>query len=142
MTATCLAPRIDLPVEAVEDAGASWLPAASVPGVAMVRFVNAIGGIGEVNVIADEHLAFDQVEFRGITSYAEVGARGTRFVLRNADGETITRLEEQLDAAGSYTLVALRNTHGKPSLVVIRDRQPDVTAATEGQRPMFVAASY
>ncbi len=131
LAATCMAPHGES-LRGDGDAALLGPAIASASGVAQVRFVNELRGIDEVMVDADDHLAFAGVEYRVVTSYAEVGANGSRFVLRTADGRALATYEGELDEDGKYCLIATRSASGDPMLAVIRD--PAVTNAGPGER--------
>jgi hypothetical protein len=133
LAATCLAPYGDT-MPGGERGGLLGPMVASASGVAQVRFVNALRGVDGVMVDADDHLAFAAVQYRVVTPYAEVGARGSRFVLRTADGRALATYEGELDEDVSYSLIATRDATGEPMLAVVRDQPHGETNA-----PMVVA---
>lgn len=107
----------------VED---DFSPASS--GKARVRVVNAVRGLGELDVYeagtADE--LFDGVDFRSVTDYHEIEPwRGT-LEIRAEDGTTplVTISNATFEAGKVYTIVASGRIRGTPKLeaFVIEDR--------------------
>jgi len=121
----------DAAVQTATAAGKDVSPsanAADAKKVSMVRMINALPTMSDVNVTADDSVLFNDVDYKAVTDYVELRDNVTRFRLKNDKSDTTIASNNEMMTDGSrYTVVALPEKDGGVRLRVLHDEiVPDV----------------
>lgn len=96
--------------------------------MSMVRMINALPSMDNVEVTADDNALFNDVDYKAVTSYTPLKSNITRFRVKNAARDTTIASNNELMMDGSrYTVIALPEKDGSVRLRVLHDEiVPDV----------------
>jgi hypothetical protein len=97
---------------------------ASKGGKALVRVVNAIPNLPEIEIYFDETKAFVGVGYKSVTPYKEVPADRLMFGVRLSGKQTdqaLATITETLNGGRHFTVVAMADQDGKNALRVFSD---------------------
>lgn len=94
----------------------------------MVRMINALPAMENMQVTADDNSLFDDVDYKGVTGYIPLKSNITRFRLKSNVRDTTIASNNELMMDGSrYSVVALPEKDGGVRLRVLHDEiVPDV----------------
>lgn len=92
--------------------------------MALVRVIHAVPGAAGVDVFADDTKVFTNVAYKSVTPYKELSDDRHTFKIRPAGKDTVEPLAENsegLSGGKHYTVVAMADAAGKPTLYVYND---------------------
>jgi hypothetical protein len=92
---------------------------------ALVRVIHAIPKGPALDVFADDQESFDRVSYKEVTPYKELPDKlQLTFAIKingQDTGQPLAENSETISSGKHYTVVALPDSHGKPTLKVIND---------------------
>jgi len=96
--------------------------------MSMVRMINALPNMNDLEVTGDDNALFNDVDYKGVTSYSPLKGNVTRFRVKSGTRDTTIASNNELMMDGSrYTVVALPEKDGGVRLRVLHDEiVPDV----------------
>ncbi|CAN5438849.1 hypothetical protein BH20ACI3_BH20ACI3_19200 [soil metagenome] len=115
------------PVTTTTNAGTSKAPPATEVkqrGNALVRVINAVPAGPSVDVFADDTKVFTGIAYKTTTAYKEVSGERHTFRIRPKGQDTAQPLAENsegLSYGKHYTVIAMAEANGKPTLYVYDD---------------------
>lgn len=115
------------PVTTTTNTGTSNAPPATEVkqrGNALVRVIHAVPGGAAVDVFADDAKVFSGIAYKTASPYKEVSGERHTFRIRPAGQDTAQPLAENSEGLSDgkhYTVVAMADANGKPTLYVYND---------------------
>ena len=124
-TMACSGAKTDRPVVTTADGEAKASPSGTEmakEGKSLVRLVNAIPGKTGIDVSSEDRTVFSGVDYKAVTSYAEIRDNAVTFRLRSAGHDsTLADNKEMMTDGYRYTIVALPGEKGEPRMRILRD---------------------